>query len=327
MVYNKSGGIDIMQKDVFTILHYGNTKPTLECIDSLLNLFLIEECVILVLDNNSKTNIGESIQNRFGEKKNIILLCSDENLGFSGGNNFLYAKAKEYNPSFVAVLNNDILIKQRDFIPKLRTIVDLKKYFVIGPDVFKPSDLEHQAPLYKTFPSNEELASFMVPWKNIIRDCGDKTFNKSKERRDYVLHAICPKFLDEYYRLKKYGLTDKRNWYLTEYENPVLQGSCIIVTNRYCAAEEVLFEPNTGFYFEELLLALKCKTKGYKTLYTPTIKVIHKHALATKCASKSHDEYMVTQATRMVHAYEIFKNCQTNNPWSCGCDEKFSAHK
>lgn len=97
--------------------------------------------------------------------------------------------------------------------------------------------------------------------------------------------------------------------------NPVLQGSCIIVTELYLKENDVLFEPDTRFYFEELLLALKCKTLNYKTIYTPELQVIHNHGAATRKSTKTIRDFLRFNAENMLRAYDIYRKALKDNPW------------
>lgn len=299
---------------VFTILHFGKSDTTEACIESLLRLSRIKECMILVLDNNSNNGSFEVLSHRFKDIRNVAVRRATGNGGFSKGNNELYQWAREYTPRFIAVLNNDILIEQTDFIQSVLALIDKHEYYVIGPDVYKPTTYDHQAPLYLELPSLDELDNnFISYYRDILSGKIETEGNKWEKLRQIMLPHI-PRGLIHRYRVLRYkeGYTDR---YGINHRNPVLQGSCVIFTEKYITCEEVAFEPDTHFYFEELLLALKCKTKGYDTLYTPELKVIHNHAVASKSDTSNYAEYMHKQAARMVAAFDIYKSCVQTNPW------------
>ena len=66
------------------LVNYNGTKDTNECIKSLLTVEY-EPLWIIVVDNGSPTKF--ILNKEYEDKKNIICLTSDCNLGFSGGNN------------------------------------------------------------------------------------------------------------------------------------------------------------------------------------------------------------------------------------------------
>lgn len=299
---------------VFTILHYGRSIITVRCIDSLLKIKGIEKCKVIVLDNCSCNGSYEELVDKYKNNDIVKIYVSTVNGGFSQGNNYLYSKAKQYKPEFIAMLNNDIEIKQKSFILELLECIKTNEYYVIGPDVYKPSTHEHQAPLYDCLPSSSFLRqNFMSVYYRISNLGYIPHKTKRKIFREFILRHI-PGWIVSCYRAIRFkSVFTKRLW--EKQENVVLQGSCIIFTNKYIENEDVAFEPDTKFYFEELLLALKCRTKCYKTLYNPSLKTIHKHAEATLSSSKDYSEYMKTQAERMIHGFEVYKMCEDTNPW------------
>ena len=69
---------------------------------------------IIVVDNFSTDNSAAQLENNFSS---IILLRSDENKGFTGGNNlgFEYAINKGYE--YVMMLNNDVAVESNFLEP------------------------------------------------------------------------------------------------------------------------------------------------------------------------------------------------------------------
>ena len=76
---------------------------------------------IIVVDNFSTDNSAAQLENNFSS---IILLRSDENKGFTGGNNlgFEYAMNKGYE--YVMMLNNDVAVES-NFLEPLVTKLDM----------------------------------------------------------------------------------------------------------------------------------------------------------------------------------------------------------
>lgn len=304
-----------MKKGVFTVLHYGDIKPTFRCLVSLLKLNEIDECMIIVLNNDPNINAKDVIEHKFGKNNNIVVYNSDSNLGFTRGNNLLYSYAKEYNPNFIAVLNNDIEIYQEDFIRKVLNINNRNQYYLIGPDIYKPSSQEHQGPLYEKIPSIEYFENDYKPrYQNIINH-GVQPKGAMKSFFTDIMHFIIPDRVTDLYRIHKYGESSVKNIYRKEIENAVLQGSCIVALRKYIDQEQLMFEPDTGLYFEELFLALKCNRLNYRTLYTPKLKVIHHHARSTIYYTNNYSDYLIKEAKQLLNAYEIYKKCYYSDLW------------
>ena len=98
-------------------------------------------------------------------------------------------------------------------------------------------------------------------------------------------------------------------------KNSVLQGSCIIVTPKYIESENCIFEPDTKFYAEELLLALKCATLGYETIYSKKLKILHWHGMSSGFNVIPSKEALEVKGKRLIHAYNIYKETILSNPW------------
>lgn len=96
------------------ILNWNGLEDTLECLSSLENL-TYSAVRIIVVDNASKDNQAETIEQKFPE---AVVLKQTENLGFCGGCNVGIKYAIAAGADFVMLLNNDTLVPP-DLIEKL----------------------------------------------------------------------------------------------------------------------------------------------------------------------------------------------------------------
>lgn len=303
----------------FTILHYKTIQETQKCVGSLLKISKIGNCQIIIYDNASKDGSVELLKKNYQKYSNISIYESSRNGGYSKGNNAAYTIAKSYNPKFIIAMNNDVQIHQKDFLVKLEGIALRDDFFLIGPDVYAPYSHSHQSPLYDTFPTCEQTDKEMSIYKTILSDI-DKQIPIERKKRilNKVRHYVPKTVVFAFRGLKQAsGIEEREKFerYKMERINPVLQGSCIIVTELYLKENDVLFEPDTRFYFEELLLALKCKTLNYKTIYTPELQVIHNHGAATRKSTKTIRDFLRFNAENMLRAYDIYRKALKDNPW------------
>ena len=93
-------------------INYNGFKETCELIDSL-RLYEDYPYEIIVVDNNSPNGDGRRLKETFPE---LTIICSDKNLGFSGGNNLGYKYAWG---GYILYMNNDMTISG----PFLKTLV------------------------------------------------------------------------------------------------------------------------------------------------------------------------------------------------------------
>ncbi|MBQ2149938.1 MAG: glycosyltransferase, partial [Bacteroidales bacterium] len=91
---------------------------TLKCAESLLALPVPVRLVIV--DNASPDGSGELLRDRFAASPSVTVILNESNEGFARGNNAGYKYLRDhFHCRFITVLNNDVLIKDRDFTAKV----------------------------------------------------------------------------------------------------------------------------------------------------------------------------------------------------------------
>lgn len=293
----------------FLILHFGDPKITFKAINSLLKLDNINNTRIIVLDNGSNNGSYEALRDKYSNNTIIDFYKSENNLGFSSGNNFMYNKALKYNPRFVIAMNNDIEIRDKKFINKLLSI-DSTNIYIIGPDIYTPLFFVHQNPDGISYYTDKKVKEILKNIKKI-----DNSFFKHLKQdlplfgiRQKIGVLLCNKYVKYLVsRIFKNFDEDSFGLHRIKRYNPLFCGAFLIFTKNYIKNEKKLFEPETFFYGEELLLALKCHTLNYKTLYTPEIKVIH-HSKASTKKKMTNNEIVKKQIKVCKYYLEVYKN-------------------
>lgn len=113
------------------IVTFNSQKTIKECIDSILTLNPGVE--IIVFDNNSSDKTC-SVVKSFG--KNVVLIESDDNLGFGKGNN---RAAKAASGDYLIFLNPDTkLVTPRGFDILVKTLRNNKSFGLVGPKLLYP---------------------------------------------------------------------------------------------------------------------------------------------------------------------------------------------
>lgn len=101
-----------MKEKIFIILvNYNGSKDTLECIESLKEIYY-RNVEIIVVDNNSKK---EEIDLLKEKEKDFILIETNKNNGFAIGNNIGVKYAIDNGADYVLLLNNDTIV-EKDFL-------------------------------------------------------------------------------------------------------------------------------------------------------------------------------------------------------------------
>lgn len=255
----------------FVVLHYKAYDMTEQCVNTLIKTFNHSNIHIVVVDNGSGDFSGDRIKKQFAGNPQVNVLINEENLGFAKGNNVGYRFLKDkYKPDFIVVMNNDVLIKDSLFIEKINNIYIEKKFDVLGPDIQNPILNNHQNPIrLKPRSLNEIIHRYKV----FCRKC-------FFPRTCYFLSLIKSKII------KKKKLVEKE-YYLTNHENPLLHGACVILSNGFMRARDYCFNPKTFLYHEEDIFHQECLRLKLKMVYSPKVYVEHLEDVATNASFSS----------------------------------------
>lgn len=118
------------------VLNLNGYQDTRDCLESLRQVHYRNFEVVLV-DNGSSDNSGERLCREFPE---IHLIRSEQNVGFTGGNNLGIAQALNNGADYVLLLNNDTFVDP-DFLTQLVQVGESDQQIgILGPKIFYASD-------------------------------------------------------------------------------------------------------------------------------------------------------------------------------------------
>jgi len=253
----------------FIVLHYIVKEQTIECVKSI--QALEGEKKIIVVDNASRNGSGKELAVFYTDSDEVAVILNQENLGFARGNNVGCAYAKEtYQPDYYVVMNNDVIVRQKDFIDRIRQIDGEEAFDVLGPDIFAVRTNEHQSP--KTL-KNMTPDRARVMQKKLEKKLKYKIVTALK----YYIRQI--KFIDRFYE-KRVMREPEINWNQRHYNVPI-QGSCYIFSKRFMEKRREAFFPGTFLYFEAEILDYECNKEGFKEIYDPSLQVYHYQNVST----------------------------------------------
>lgn len=110
------------------ILNYINWQDTSECINSLKESG-VNDSNILIVENSSPNDSFEKLKSRF---YNVKIICTEENIGFAGGNNIGIKYALDNNFEYAILLNNDTIIEKKNSISLLISEMENCKEATLG---------------------------------------------------------------------------------------------------------------------------------------------------------------------------------------------------
>lgn len=241
----------------FIILHYKVIEETIECLDAIKKLDLQEKIKIVIV-SNSEISVREKTK-LLKYTKDIII--NEENVGFARANNIgcIYAIEK-YRPSYLVVINNDIIIKQKNFIELIDGIYKDFKYDILGPKIESPS--------------NESVNPF--PVLDSVGKIRKEIAKNEKVVKLYQNHLLM--YLFKIYHNIKYLFIKKQvlqNGNEVK-KNVALHGCALIFSKKYYQKYKDIFYNDTFLYHEEEFLFFRMKFDHLSTVYSPDIVVFHK---------------------------------------------------
>jgi len=253
----------------FVILHYLALEDTIECIDSIIsNLDISSE--IVVVDNASNNGSVEELEKYYKGKRSVHILKMKYNSGFAKGNNHGYQYAKQFlHSDFIVLLNNDTIIKQKDFVQKVNEIYQREKFDIMGPDIISLVNNVHQNPVALCGMDDIEI---------------EKAIKNA--RRNLLLNSIgylslkltLIKFIKNILHVKR---SIPENKLAREAKkNPLLHGSCLIFARNYIEKYNGLFSDTFMFGEEDILWYISQREK-LKVLYSPELRIYHKEDAST----------------------------------------------
>lgn len=300
-----------MEKVGFVILHYGSIAETDTCVRSIRHLSRQELIFIVIVDNEVRKPLAErmKIRSRYSHVPNAFVLENTGNGGFSEGNNLGYRYAREtLGCDWIIAANNDTEFPQKDLLHQLDSVfhmaaLDVHLYApdIQRPDPRFPEGFEHQNPLDVRIRTAKEA-------KRTV-------FLNEMACRWYPLSLPFLYFqnsFSEKLRCRKAHASETPSAFSDS--DIVPHGSCLICTPLFVQQESVLFDPETEFFYEEYLLALRCRKKGYRIRYKPQIIVLHESGAATKKTFRSAQKILLFRTARIAAACRIYLRELTGEP-------------
>lgn len=260
----------------FVVLNYMADDMTTKCVRNILDHFGDYNIRIAVVDNASPNGSGQRLRKYYSDNKCVSVILNDCNEGFANGNNAGYRYiVGNFNPDYVIVMNNDVLIRQDDFLDLVDSKYAECKYSVLGPDIYCPEKRQHQNPAHKKVFSMNDLKQLESYYLKLVKH---PCFYYWKDRIAYSSFVS---------KLK--GREEKQDADIIpdRAEDVVLHGACYIFSKSFISRRENCFCPETFMYFEEDILAYECIRDGFKMVYDPELSVEHLEDVSTNLSFNS----------------------------------------
>lgn len=276
-----------MDKIGFLILHYYTIDDTKKCVSSIQDNIDTNNYEIVIVDNASPNNTGKDLKNLYKNSEKIHIILNDKNLGFSKGNNIGYRYLKnKLGCNYIAMLNNDTFLIQKDFFSIIKKEYEKSKFGVMGPKIYL---------------------------KDNKIDRINKNIQSIKELKRYR-HKIYFKLFLNYLRLenifiklkkeKNENNIDEENF--KRCEGAVLHGCCLIFSPLYVSRLDGLME-KTFLYAEEDLLYIQTYMNDMITVYNPELKIFHNELSSTKASNSNNQKKNRFRYKNLIKANKVLE--------------------
>jgi GT2 family glycosyltransferase len=282
-----------MAKFAFVVLHYQTIEPTKETVNSILALDSGNPFIVIV-DNASPNGTGLELQEFYTEFQRVVCLLNPENLGFAQGCNVGFAYAKQtLGAEYICLLNNDVVLEQKNWTEIVERKFAERQFSILSP----------------TQGTNDPKIRIVRPIDQFIG------FSVWMHKMQY---ALCLFYLTLVAAVlsRIWGKVWERiqTSYGFAFMPPAGQdlecvplGACMVLSPLFVAEYDGL-DPRTTFYGEELILFAKLHAKGERSLFSPELKILHKHGTATKKSFAGVRKRLLFVHKNFAHGYEIYRS-------------------
>lgn len=156
-----------MTEVTLSIIHFGDLKTTLNCLDTLDRMDYKNFNLQVIIINNDKS-LEFPTKNYKNFKLSVI--NNKENKGFSGGHNQGFEFSKKINSDYHVIMNNDVLV-HKDLIENLlESYKGNEKIGILSPKIYFTKGHEFHRERYSEKEKGKVIwyAGGITDWKNLI---------------------------------------------------------------------------------------------------------------------------------------------------------------
>lgn len=253
-------------KSVFVVLHYVNLNDTLECVTSLKSTLNPNSFRVVIVDNASPNNTGQELFKIFEHDEQVDVIQSPLNVGFAKGNNLgCMIAVKKYEPDFLIVINNDTLLKDKEFLERIDSFYSKNKFDILGPRIISLVDNKDQNPC-KVIDTVSKINRKLFRYYLLLI--------LNYLHLEGVLRSLF-RTAKEVFNLNAKNLSPNNGKFK-------LHGSALVFSKDYYNKYEEVFIPVTFLYCEEDLLYWRTQKDQLIMLYYPGVHIFHKEDSSTE---------------------------------------------
>jgi len=262
-----------MTQVAIIILNWNQSKLTIDTIKSILSIKTDGfKYTIFVVDNGSADGSFSIFKKYFSKHKSVVLLETNSNLGYVGGNNFGIKEAQKTSPDYVLVVNNDVIV-DKFFLKELLIVAASDKSIgLVGPKIYFAPNHEYHHNRYSKTDIGKVIwsAGGDMDWNNIFGS------NRGIDQVDHHQFDFINFNLD------------------------FLSGCCLLIKTEIFS-KIGLFDEKYFMYLEDADFSQKVKKSGYKIAYVPKSYIWHINSGSSTVGGNLHDYFL--SRNRLIYGF------------------------
>ncbi len=251
-------------KKIFAVtINYNNEKITLDWLASMEKInkenFSLD---LVIVDNDSSKQFSLPKKD---QKKNIHVIISEENTGFTGGNNIGIEFALKNGADYILIINNDT-IADPNLIKNLLEVLDKnEKIGITAPKIYFAKGHEFHKEMYTSKDLGKVIwyAGGEIDWANI------KSIHRGVNEIDKG----------------QYQVSEKTDF---------ISGCCMLI-KKEIFQKVGLFDDRGFMYYEDAIFCEKAKRNGYELWYVPNAMLWHLNAASSGGSGNNLQDYFITR--------------------------------
>lgn len=269
---------DLVNHTSIIIVHYNTDHDTDECLLSLDEIKTGgKKVAVIVVDNGSQEpySLPKEVANRAPQaQRQFIVVRSESNLGFTGGNNLgIHFAIEKYNSDAILLLNSDTTV-DKDVLVSLQEFSDEHPTVgIVSPKIYFSPGREYHSTQY----TNEDFGKVIwyaggsIDWQHLI------SFHRGVDEVD-------------------------RGHFDNQFHSDFATG-CAMYIQREVLEKVGTFDKRFFLYLEDVDLSVRAKLLGYEIGFSPKSIVYHKNASSGDGVGNSLQNYYQTR-NRLLFAFK-----------------------
>jgi GT2 family glycosyltransferase len=252
-----------MKQIAIVVVHFNSDEETKDCLNSLKRIeqkgFQVQ---VVVVDNGSKLPLEIPAHEL---AKNVTIIRSDANLGFTAGNNWGIQYAFEHFPTdYVLLLNNDTTV-EKHFLNHLFACLKDESVGMVVPKIYFTAGREFHHDQYRSDERGKVIwyGGGSVDWQHFV------AFHRGVDEVD-------------------------RGQFDHQTQTDFATGCCVLIPRTIIEKVGVL-DQKYFLYLEDVDWSLRVRAAGYKIRFCPEAVVWHKNAGSSGGSGSRLHQYYQTR--------------------------------